>query len=208
MKSLALFVALSFLTGCSATAWKDTGQPGPWYAPNKQAHVSYRTVNSFGMPNPQGEMALVGKSGVKQRDVSFWHELDSYFAKCTFINQWPTHGSTDSIPTHELPFDLCLVSINPTVIVGAERQDPKVSSFWPLEKSPYSFIGSTFLVDEIAVRTTVPYHPGAKVFWFSPAVDYDLHQIDLTSGAASFTIGRGGQIAVVVDGAQLTTTRK
>ena len=208
MKSIVLFVALSFLAGCSGSAWKDSGRPGPWYAPGMQAHVFYRTVNSFGMPNPQGEMALAGKSGVKTRDVSFWHELDEYFGKCRFIDQWPTHGTVDSIPSHELPFDLCLVSMNPTVIVGAERQNPKVSSFWPLDKSEFAFIGSTFLIDPIAVRTTIPYHSGAKVIWFSPAIGYDLHQLDLASGTASFAIGKSEQIVVVVDGAQLTTSRK
>jgi hypothetical protein len=208
MKSLALFVLLSLLTGCSATAWKETGQAGPWCAPGEQAHVFYRTVDSFGAPNPLGQMALAGRSGVKTSEFAFYHELDTYFGRCTFINQWSTHGTVDSIPSHEVPFDMCLVSIDPTVIVGAQRQDPKVSSFWPMNKSPYPFIGSSFLVDEIAVRTTVPYHSGAKVFWFSPAVGYDLHQIDLTSGAASFTINKHDQIAVIVDGAQLTTSRK
>jgi hypothetical protein len=208
MKHLAFFVTLGFLTGCSVTDWKDTGQAGQWCAPGVQARVFCRTVDSLGAPNPQGQMALAGKSGVKTRADSFYHELDAYFGECTFINQWPTHGTTDSIPSHEVPFDMCLVSMDPTVIVGAERQDPKVSSFWPMNKSPYPFIGSSSLVDEIAVRTTVPYHLGAKVFWFSPAVDHDLHQIDLTSGAASFTITKREQIAVIVDGAQLKTSRK
>lgn len=194
--------------GCTQTAWKDTGQRGPWCAPDTQAHVVYRTVDSIGVPNPQGEMALVGKSGAKQREVSFWHELDGYFAKCTFINQWPIHGTVNSIPSHELPFDLCLVSINPTVVVGAERQDPKVSAFWPLDKAGCSFIGSTFLIDEIAVRPSVPFHRGAKVIWFSPAVDHDLHQLDLTSGTASFAIGNGEEIVIAVDGPQLKTARK
>ena len=203
-----LFVALSFLAGCSGSAWKDSGRPGPWYAPGMQAHVFYRTVNSFGMPNPQGEMAFAGKSGVMTRDVSFWHELDEYFSKCRFIDQWPTHGTVNSISSHEPPFDLCLVSMNPTVIVGAERQNPKMSSFWALDKSEFAFIGSSFLIDPIAVRTTIPYHPGAKVIWFSPAVDYDLHQLDLSSATASFAIGKNEQIVVVVDGPQLTTSRK
>ena len=201
MKLIGLLSLLSLLTSCSVTAWKDSSKAGPWCAPGRQAHVFYRSVNSFGAPKPQDEMALEGKSGVKTRDVSFWHELDRYFGKCRFIDQWPTHGTVNSIPSHQIPFDLCLVSMNPTVIVGAERQDPKVSSFWPLDKSKFAFIGSTFLIDPIAVRTTIPWYQGAKVIWFSPAVDYDLHQLDLTSGTASFAIGKSEQIGVVVDGA-------
>jgi hypothetical protein len=208
MKLLALLSLLSLLIGCSATPWKETGQPGPWCAPSMQAHVFYRTVDSFGAPNPQGRMALAGKSGVMTSEFSFHHQLDAYFGMCRFIDQWPTHGTVDSIPSHELPFDLCLVSMNPTVIVGAERQNPKVSSFWPLDKSEFTSIGSTFLIDPIAVRPTIPFHPGAKVIWFSPAVDNDLHQLDLTSGTASFAIGKNEQIVVVVVGSQLTTSRK
>ena len=208
MKSLALLSLLSLFTGRSATAWKDTGQQGPWCAPGMRGHVFYRTVDSFGAPNPQDRMALTGKSGAKTSEFSFHHELDAYFGRCTFVNGWPAHETVDSIPSHELPFDLCLVSMNPTVIVGAERQNTKVSSFWPLDKSGFAFIGSSFLIDPIAVRTTIPYHPGAKVIWFSPAVDYDLHQLDLTSGTGSFAIGRSEQIVVLVDRAQLTTSRK
>jgi len=160
------------------------------------------------MPNPQGQVAFVGKSGIKKMGVSFWHELDQYFGRCKFIDQWPTHGTVNSIPSHEVPFDLCLVSMTPTVIVGVERQDPKVSSFWPLDKSRERFVGSTFLIDPIAVRTTIPYYPGARIIWFSPAVDYNLHEIDLKPGTASFMISKGEQIFLSVDGAQLKTVRK
>ena len=208
MKYLTLFVALSFLTGCSVSDWKDSGRQGPWYAPGMQAHVFYRTVDSMAMPNPQGEMALAGQSGVKTKGVSFLHELDEYFGKCKFIDQWPTHGTVNSIPQHEVPFDLCLISMNPTVIVGAERQNPKASSFWPLNKSGFAFINSTFLIDPIAVRTTIPYHLGAKVIWFSPVVDHNLHQLDLTSGTASLAIGKNELVVVEVDGTQLVTSRK
>ena len=204
----APLIILSLFVGCSTTAWKEAGQPGPWCAPDTMGHVLYRTVNFIGMPNPQGEMALVGKSGAKQSSISFWHELDEYFSKCSFIDQWPTHGTVGSIPSHRTPFDMCLVSMNPTVIVGVERQNPKVSAFWPLATSEYAFIGSTYLVDAIAVGTTLPYHPGAKVIWFSPAIDNNLHEIDVVSGTASLTIGKGGRISVAVDGAKLTTLRR
>ena len=208
MKPLALLSLLSLLTGCSVTAWKDTGQPGPWCAPNTRGHIFYRTVNSLGMSNPQGEMALAGKSGVKKSEFSFYHELDAYFGKGTLINQWPAHGTIDSHPTHQSPFDLCMVSMNPTVIMGVERQNPEVSSLGPVPTWGCAFVGSSFLLDPIAIRTELPYHPGAKVVWFSPVIGYDLHQIDLTSGTASFTIDKNEQIAVVVDGARLTTSRK
>ena len=208
MKSLALLLVLGFLAGCSATAWKDTGRPGPWCAPGVRAHIFYRTVDSFGAPNPQGRMALAGKSGAKESEFSFLHELDAYFGRCTFINQWPAHGTTDSYPTHQSPFDLCMVSMNPTVIMGIERQNPNVSSLGSADTWGPAFIGSSYLLEPIVIRTELPYHSGAKVVWFSPAVDYDLHQLDLASGTASFAIGKGEQIVVVVDGAQLTTSRK
>jgi hypothetical protein len=156
MRFFALVIVLSILVGCSATAWKDVGKPGPWCAPDTRARVFYRTVNSFGMPNAQDEMALVGKSGEKRISVSFWRELDEYLSKCSFINKWPSFGTVNSIPSHHTPFDLCLVSMNPTVIVGVEKQDPKVSAFWPLSTSGYAFIGSTHLMDPIAVGTTIP----------------------------------------------------
>jgi hypothetical protein len=208
MKRIVLSTVLGFLTGCSVTAWKDTGQPGPWCAQGAQAHMFYRTVDSFGAPNAQGQMALAGKSGGKNSQVSFYHELDKYFAKCTFINQWPTHGFVNSIPSHQSPFDLCMVSMNPTVIMGVERKNPEVSSLGPVSTWGCAFIGSTFLRDPIAIRTSLPYHVGAKVIWFSPALDYDLHQLDLTSGVASFPISRSEQIAVTVDGAELKTSRR
>jgi hypothetical protein len=172
-------------------------------------------VDFIGLPSPQVEAAFVGRWGGKKNYLSVWRELDRYFWSCPFIRQWPTRGligTTDgyTIAQHDLSFDLCLVSINPTVVIGSEREDPKVSSFWPLTRTSYSysFVRSTFLFEPIAVLTTVPYHQGAKVFWFSPAVDYDLHQIDLTSGAASFKIGKREQIAVIVDGVELKTSRK
>ena len=213
MRALALLIGFGLFAGCSTSSWKDTGKPGPWCAPNTQARVLYRTVDAPWLPNPQSEMAFVGKSGGKKSDISFWNELDDYFLHCPFIEQWPAHGRVGtrdghSIPEHELPFDLCLVSMNPTVIIGSERQDPKVSSFWPLDKSSCAFIGSTFLLDKIAVRTTVPYHAGAKVIWFSPSADQVLHELALTSGTASFVVCTNVEISVVVDGTELKSLRK
>lgn len=196
------------LCGCSVSSWKDIGRPGPWCAPNTQAHVLTRISNSLGAPTPQSKMAFSAQSGAKQTEFSLLHELDNYFSKTKFIEQWPTHGTVNSIPSHETPFDLCLISINPTVIVGVQRKDPKISSFWPLDKSPYVFVASTYLVDPIAVRTTVPYYAGATVFWFSPAVDYNLHQIDLGSGAATFAIGNKQTISLNIDGTDLKTSRQ
>ena len=153
-------------------------------------------------------MALAGKWGIKRSQISFYHELDAYFGKCTFINQWPTGMSINSIPSHLSPFDLCMVSMNPTVIMGVERQNPEVSSLGPIPTWGCAFISSTYLLLPIAIRTSLPYYSGAKVVWFSPAVDHDLHQIDLSSGTASITINRHEYIVVTVDGAELTTLRK
>jgi len=166
-------------------------------------------VDFLGAPNPQGEVAYASKTGGKKVELSFWQELDKYFGRCTFINQWPeSNGAVDGVRQHLSPFDLCLVSMNPTVIVGVERQDPKASSLDSPATKKYVFLGSTFLVDFIEARTTLPYHPGAKVVWFSPDVDYDLHQFDLGAGTASFTIRKKEQITVTVDGSQLATSRK
>ncbi len=209
MKSLASLIFLGLLVGCSSTAWKDTGEEGPWCAPNTRARVFYRTVDFLGAPNPQEEVAYACKSGGKKVNVSSWRELDSYFGKCTFIKQWPeSNGTVNGVRQHLSPFDLCLVAMNPTVIVGAARQDTRVSSLDSPATKKYVFIGSTFLDGFIEVRTILPYHPGAKVVWFSPAVDYDLHQIDLGAGTASFTISKNEQITVTVEGAQLSTLRK
>jgi len=215
VKSVALFTVLALLAGCSATPWKDTGKPGPWCAPNKQSRIYHGTVDYFWALTPEGQGAFDGKWGFKKNYDSIRRELDSYFWDCPFIEQWPVHGSVSagylvSIAQHVSPFDLCLVSINPTVIIGSERPNPKRSSFWPVNRSQYHscYVSSTFICDEIAVGTNVPYHPGAKVFWFSPAVDHDLHEIDLSSGSASFPISKRQQIAVVVEGLELKTSRK
>jgi len=204
----ALLIVLIVLVGCTATVWKDTGLPGPWCSPDTRAHILYRTVNSIGMSNPQGEMALAEKLGVKKSEFVLHDELDKYFSKCTFINQWPTHGTINSIPAHESPFDLCMVSINPMVIVGVKRQNPEVSSLGPMDTWGSAFIGSSYLLDEVAIRTQLPYYPSANIVWFSPDIDYDLHQVDVSSGTASFAIGKNEKIVAVVEGGHLTILRK
>ena len=153
-------------------------------------------------------MALAAESGAKQTAFSFSHELDLYFGKCVFIKRWPAAGTTGSYPTYEPPFDLCMVSMNPTVVIGVERQNPKISSFGPVDTWGLASVGSSYLVDPIAIRTNLPYHSGAKVIWFSPAIDNDLHEINLAYGTASFAIGDGEQISVFVGGAQLMTSRR
>jgi len=208
MKFSSLLLALCFLAGCSRAAWKDTGRPGPWCEPGVRAHIFCRTVNSPGMPNPQSEMALAAESEAKETAFSFSHELDLYFGKCVFIKRWPARGTTGAYPTYDPPFDLCMVSMNPMVIMGIERQNPKVSSFGPANTWGPAFISSSYLLEPIAIRTNLPYHSGAKVICFSPAIDNDLHEINLASGTASFAIGNGEQINVFVEGAQLMTSRK
>jgi hypothetical protein len=208
MKYLTSLTILVLLSGCGTTSWKDTGEKGPWCASETRARVFYRTVDYFMAPNPQGEVAYEDKSGTKRNSVAFWQELDKYFSRCTFINQWSEHGTVDSVGNHNSPFDLYLVSMNPTVVVGVEKKDHNVSSMDSPYIKKYVFVGSTYLLDPVEVITTLPYHSGAKVVWFSPAVDYDLHQIDLGTGAASFLIDKKEQINVVLDEAQLTTLRK
>jgi hypothetical protein len=73
----------------------------------------------------------------------------------------------------------------------------------PLVKN--ASVGSAFLVDSIKVQTTLPYHSGAEVVWFSPAVDFNLHQILVRNGIA--TLGTKDQIIVKLDGEQLITSR-
>ncbi len=179
LMSLLILLALS---GCGTTSWKDTGEEGPWCAVGERARTFSRTVDRFMAPNPQEEVAYESKSGVRRNRLEIYHELDEYCSKCTFINQWPKHGSVGSVANHESPFDLYLVSMNPTVVVGVENKARKATD------SPYikgGIVGSQYLLAPIAVRTTLLYPPDAKVVWFSPAVDHDLHQIDLTTGTAS-----------------------
>jgi len=208
MKTFAPLVGVSLLVGCGITAWKDKGQLGSWCASDTQARVYYRTVNSIGMSNPQDEIALAGKSGAKHSTFSFHADLDNYFGRCTFISQWPKHGTTDTFSTYEPPFDFYLVSINPIVVVGVERQNPQMSALGRMDTWDCESIWSSYLLNPIAIRTKAPYYRSANVVWFSPAVDGDLHHLDMTSSAASFKITKDDQITVVVDGAQLTTSRK
>jgi hypothetical protein len=207
MKSYGLLLSvLGLVVGCSPS-WKDTGQQGPWCAPNAQARVFCSELVSVAGPQ-QDQRAYESKSGVKHSEVSFLHELDEYFSKCTFISQWPARGTINSVRQHKSPFDLCFVSMEPTVIVGVERQDPKVSALDSPARKKCLFLSSTHLTDFIQVRTTLPYHVGAGVVWFSPAEDHDLHRIDLGTGTATFTIGEVGQITVAVEGGLLITSRK
>lgn len=140
--------------------------------------------------------------------------MDKYFSTCTFIKQWTESNGTTSdlkygpVKQHISPFDLCLVSMNPTVIVGVEKKDPKASSLNSPYTKKYLFIGTTFLDDPIEVRTILPYHPSAEVVWFAPDFGDKLHQIDLGTGTASFAINKKEQITVTVEGSELKTIRK
>lgn len=208
MKILGPLIALVFLVGCSSTPWKDTGSPGPWCAPDTRAHVFHRTVDAIGWSAPHGEMAFAGKSGFKKNGESLREDLDKYFCKCTFINEWPIVGESDSFQCHKSPFDLCLVSINPIVVVGVEKQDPNASALSPLIRSGCATVMPESLVGEIPISISIPYYPNAKIVWFSPAVDRELHSLDVASGTNSFKIRRNEQMIVTVEGGQLTTSRK
>jgi hypothetical protein len=190
--------------GCRS-AWEPRSIEGPWCAPNVRAKVYYRNLPGI---NGHGEFGYANKSGVKQGDLAFLNELDHYFAKCAFIDQWPVHGYVNATKHHESPFDLCLVSIDPTIIMGVERKDPRVSSLHAHATNRSISVGSTFLLDGIEVRTTLPYHTGAHVVWFSPAADHDLHPLDVANGKASFSLANRTEIDVTVVGDQLTTSRK
>jgi hypothetical protein len=70
------------------------------------------------VPNPQDQVAFAAKSGAKKNVMTIYQELDGYFANCAFIKQWPESNTyNSSIREHVSPFDLYLVSMNPTVIV-------------------------------------------------------------------------------------------
>jgi hypothetical protein len=205
-KFLASLSFLGLLAGCSG-GWRDTGEHGPWCAPNKRARVFYRTVASVAGPQ-QGEVSYENNSGVKKSKLSFGHELDEYFGQCAFINQWPQHGTVNSVSQHEPPFDLCLVAMDPTVIVGVERRNPKVSALDSPAKKAYVFVGSTHLLGFVEARTTLPYYKGAEVVWFSPEEDHELHRLDLGAGTASFTVGKVARITVAIEGPLLATSRE
>jgi hypothetical protein len=215
--SLLVLLALS---GCG-TSWENTGGQGPWCAAGRRARVFSKTFSSFNGPR-QTIWAYESKSGFKHDSGEFARELNEYFSKCTFINQWHkrgTIGSTNgtSTPNYESPFDLYLVSMNPTVVVGVDKRariaavDKKARSDNPtdsLSTPKVGFVWSTYVCGPIDVATVLQYHPGAKVVWLSPAVDNDLHQVDVTSGTASFPIGNNEQITLSVDDTKLVTARK
>jgi hypothetical protein len=98
--------------------------------------------------------------------------------------------------------------MDPTVIVGVERRNPKVSALNSSATKKYVFVGSTHLLGFIEVRTTLPYFKGAKVVWFSPEEDHELHRVDLGAGTASFTVGKVTQITVAIEGPLLATSRE
>jgi hypothetical protein len=206
LKSLRLLLVLGLVAGCSS-AWKDTGVQGPWCAPDSRGRVFYRSWPTVNGPR-QGEVAYADASGSKKSQRSFSQELNDYFRRAKFIKEWREGGTVGSVRQHFSPFDLCLVSMDPTVIIGVQRKDPNVSSLDSPATKKYVFVRSPYLDHFIEVRTTLPYHSGAKVVWFSPAVDDDLHDLDLKEGKGSFTIDQQTQISVAADGAQLTTSRK
>jgi hypothetical protein len=153
-------------------------------------------------------VAYANASGSKKSQRSFSQELNDYFRRAKFIKEWPEGGTVGTVRQHFSPLDLCLVSMDPTAIIGVQRKDPNVSSLHSPATKKYVFIGSPYLDHFIEVRTTLPYHSGARVVWFSPAVDDDLHDLDLRGGEGSFAIGKQARISVAVDGEQLTTSRK
>lgn len=197
------------LIGCGTTAWEDTGEVGPWCATGRQARVLSRTVNPIGAPNPQTQLAFEDGLGRKQEEGSLWRKLDEYFSQCTFIQEWPTRGTINSVAQHEAPFDFYMISINPIVIMGVDRQPlqsvpPKLS-----RRKCEVFVGSKHLVGFIAVRTKIPYRPGLHVVWFSPDADHELHELDLKDGIAGFTVGEKVRVTVTVeDNSQLVTSRE
>ena len=216
MKSFALLAVLGLFSGCASyTVWTSTAAAVPWCGPDRRAHVYYRywtqTEDNLFQREPERyqQVGYSGKSGVKKSAASFRKELDEYFRNCTFIKQWPQDINAGPPWPRFSPFQLYFVSMDPTVVVGVEKPDPKMFQVVlpPMQEKVYG-IDSTYLVDFIEARTTLPYHSGAKIVWFSPAVDHDLHQIDFTSRVASFTVGENEQIIVTADGAELRTSRK
>ena len=217
MTSLLVLLALS---GCG-TSWENTGGQGPWCAAGRRARVFSKTFSSINGPR-ETIWAYESKRGFKQDSGGFVRELNEYFSKCTFIKQWHKWGTIGgpngtSTPNYESPFDLYLVSMNPTVVVGVDKKarvvgvGKKARSDNPtdsLSTPKVGFVWSRYVCGPIAVATVLQYRPRAKVVWLSPAVDYDLHQVDLTSGTASFPIGDNEQITVAVEGEKLATSRK
>lgn len=204
MKSCAWLPVLGLLVGCS-TPWEDTGKQGPWCAPNSRARVLYRTVDALGAPNPQSETAFENEAGVKKTRLSFWRELDEYLDRCAFIDEWPADGTVDSVTQHKSPYDFYLVSMDPTIVIGVERENSESTT---LIDPAMPFVGSTHLSGHIEVRTTLPYHAGATVVWFSPAESHQLHKLDVGDGTASFTIPGQARISVAVEkGTELVTSR-
>jgi hypothetical protein len=109
------------------------------------------------------------------------------------------------VKEHVSPFALYLISINPTIILGVEKDDKQIPS---TQQGKEPFISSTFLDDLIMIRINPPYKAGAKVIWFAPSMDNKLHQIDLAAGTANFAINKREQITITVEGSELKTMRK
>jgi hypothetical protein len=201
-----VLVAGLIFFACCNSPWKDPGLQGPWCAPNTRARIYYR--NLPGIDRRDSKIAYADKSGRKIDTLSFLHELDEYFGKCTFIRQWPKAGTINGVTAHQPPFDLWLVSMDPTVIVGVQKPDPKKSALGPTDPVAYRQVHSTALPSPIVAWTTLPYHRGAEVVWFSPSTDYDLHPIDLKSGSVRFAISETEWITVAVVKSELVTRRE
>jgi hypothetical protein len=202
---VVLVAGLVFVACCNPP-WKDSDLQGPWCAPNTRARIYYRNLPGF--EKPLTEVAYADKSGRKIDLHSFRHELDEYFEKCAFIRQWPKAGTVNGVTQHQPPFDLWLVSMDPTVIVGVEKPDPKKSTLGPTDPVAYRRVSSIALLSHIIAWTTLPYHRGAEVVWFSPSKDYDLHPIDLKSESARFAIRETEWITVTVVKSELVTRRE
>jgi hypothetical protein len=188
----------------------DCSQQGPWCAPNVRARILHREFPSIAGPE-RSEVAYRTSEGVMVSESSVVRELNDFFSQCAFLKQWTENGTVESKAgsktQHVQPFDLYLVSIEPIVVLGIERQNPKASGLDRPDLVPYVWLFSPYLASPIEVKTSLAYHKGAKIVWFAPNVDHELHRVDLQNGAASFTVSGKTHFKLAPQGARLAATR-
>jgi len=157
---------------------------------------------------PTGQVAFTDRSGHKKNTAAFQDELNTYFVDCKFTKGWPEFGVAGNYRPLIAPFRFHFVSMDPVVIVGVAKEDPTDTNPDYLYTGQHTFIGTNYINDAFQAGTTFPYRPGAKVVWFSPAVDHDLHDIDLASRTARIALAGSEFLTISVDGSQLVTSRQ
>jgi len=210
LRPIFLTLFLAILCSCSLPAsWTKTNNVDcPWRAPGIKAKAYTRPVQAVFMSDHVGNETAYGDDGFRSYKIEqeeLTKELDKYFRNCEFIKKWsPTGSRIDNIIVRNSPYDLYLVSITPTIIVGVSKNTLSQQDNFYFQRIP---LRTYHLSDEIIVTTSIPYRTTSEIIWLFPKRDNELHCLDLANGTAFITINGNDKISFVINKGVLHVTR-